>query len=153
MKRNKKIALFHATLPIVLMISVFLVGCSSDDCTIGGKGEPHLVLTYIPPYGTQEDLHGQVTHVCPDDYRIVVYIFVSNGWWVKPTDSNPKTIINKDGGWVCDITTGGQDSQATKMAAYLIPNGYSPPILLGEPVLPIELGQNAVAHAAAERTP
>jgi hypothetical protein len=57
----------------------------------------------------------------------------------------PITTINKDVTWICDITTGGYDSQATEITVLLIPKTYTPPIVLGYSVLPPELDENAVA--------
>ncbi len=80
-------------------------------------------FTDVPPYGTYQDLSGQVSGVIYDDYKVLVYIYVS-GWWNKPTWSDPLTGINSDRSWVCNITTGGaSDTYATKIIAFLVPNG------------------------------
>lgn len=111
---------------------------------------PVIIFTNVPPYGSIEDLHGRVECVEPADYKVAVYIYVS-GWWTKPTFDNPLTTIQNDGTWTCDITTGGTDQLATKIAAFLVPNGYSPPLLSGEQELPEELYENAVAYVIIER--
>lgn len=118
----------------------------------GGPGEPTIEFTYVPSYGSFDDLKGQVWHVNPNDYKVAVYIYVS-GWWTKPYWNDPLTSINIDGSWVCDITTGGVDETATKISAYLLPNGYNPPLMGGEATLPQELDDNAVAKVETTRSP
>lgn len=95
-------------------------------------------LTVIPPIGSFANLQGQVTGIMPAEYRVAVYIRVGN-WWTKPTFASPLTTINANGNWTCDITTGGIDDTATQVAAYLLPNGISPPECGGcadRPVIP-----------------
>jgi exo-beta-1,3-glucanase (GH17 family) len=112
---------------------------------------PNLRFTHVPPYGSFDNLAGQVCRVKPADFRIVVYIKVGSGWWVKPFANQPLTTILNDGSWTCDITTGGIDETATEIVAYLVPNGFSPPILLGSPSIPATLDQNSVAKADTVR--
>ncbi|OGY25961.1 MAG: hypothetical protein A2Z24_02480 [Candidatus Woykebacteria bacterium RBG_16_44_10] len=113
-----------------------------------GPGTPTIEFTYVPPYGSFDNLKGQVCHVWPADYKVAVYIYVVGRWWTKPYWAWPLTDINPDGSWVCDITTGGVDEEATKIAAFLVPNGYAPPE--DEPDL---IGDNAVAEVIATRAP
>lgn len=109
-------------------------------------------FTYVPPYGSFEDLQGQVQCVEPADYKVAVYVYVS-GWWTKPYWDSPLTPIQDDDSWTCDITTGGTDQLATKITAFLVPNGYNPPLMSGGQTLPTELFENAVASAMVEREP
>lgn len=117
----------------------------------GGPGNPAIEFTYVPLYGSFENLKGQIWHVKPADYKIAVYIYVS-GWWTKPFFNTPLTTIQNDGSWTCDITTGGIDETATKIAAFLIPNGYNPPLLSGSSSLPSELDQNSFAKVETSRS-
>ncbi len=110
-------------------------------------------FTSVPDYGSSADLKGIVLHVQPTDYRVAVYINVSGNWWTKPTAAEPITTIQLDGSWVCDITTGGSDEKATRIAAFLIPASYSPPVLLGVATLPTELTNNAIASRQVARSP
>ena len=118
----------------------------------GGPGEPEIEFSYIPPYGCLNRLKGQVWHVNPSNYKVAVYIHVF-GWWTKPYWDKPLTMIQKNGAWTCDITTGGDDKKATAIAAYLVPNGYIPPVISGETTLPLELEQNSVAQVTTSRFP
>lgn len=63
----------------------------------------------------------------PADYRVVVYIKVASNCWIKPYWLSPLTIIQADGAWVCDVTTGGIDETATEISAYLVHATYNPP--------------------------
>lgn len=111
---------------------------------------PVLVLDYIPPYGSYENLRGHVTGISPASYKIAVYIKVS-GWWTKPYFAAPLTVIQSDGTWVADITTGSSDPFATNLAVFLVPNAYTPPMMSGGAVLPAELYHNAIAYKLIPR--
>ena len=112
---------------------------------------PTIEFTYVPPYGSFENLQGQVRCVEPAEYKVAVYIFVVSGWWTKPYWASPLTTIRSGGSWTCDIATGGYDELATKIIAFLVPNGYGPPLMSGGQTLPSELYENAVAYVEVER--
>jgi exo-beta-1,3-glucanase (GH17 family) len=112
---------------------------------------PSIEFTHIPPLGSFENLEGITEGVFPTEYRIVVYIYVGGGWWTKPGFTNPYTSIQCDGTFICDITTGGIDEQATKIRACLVPKTYSPPLLGGNATIPPEVEQNAVACVEVSR--
>ena len=118
---------------------------------IGGPGTPQVSLNFVPAIGGTDNLRGSVIHVIPDNYKMAVYIQVFGGWWTKPIFTSPLTLILPDGSWICDITTGGSDTQATSIAAFLVPNGYNPPLLSGGGALPAELNTNAVAKVMVTR--
>ena len=117
----------------------------------GGTGIPAIELTVVPPVGSSENLRGQVWHVAPDEAGVAVYIKVNGGWWTKPFWNNPVTPINCDGSWVCDITTGGSDPEATDIAAFLISLTYTPPTASWAGVLPTELYTNSLANIEVAR--
>jgi hypothetical protein len=123
----------------------------SGNEVIGGPGNAAIEFAYVPPYGSFENLRGQVLHVIPADYRVAVYIKVGSGWWTKPYGLSPLTSIYPDGSWVCDVTTGGIDQTAIEFAAYLVHADYNPPILGGQGSLPLELDQNSVAKVQITR--
>lgn len=124
----------------------------SETVIPGGPGEAIIEFTEVPPLESFEDLEGQVWHVDPSSYQVAVYIYV-RGWWTKPTFAEPLTPIQVDGGWIADITTGGIDETATRIAAYLVPDGYLPPRMSGGSVLPDELDEIAVAKVEVFRGP
>ena len=113
---------------------------------------PAIGFTYVPPCGSTNNLEGRVQNITPDDYRVAVYIKVGIGWWNKPTWTEPLTPIQPDGSFTCDITTGGNDPNATEIIAYLVPNGYTPPKMSGECVLPEELNEKSEAKAKTMRS-
>lgn len=116
---------------------------------------PAIEFTYVPPYASFEKLQGQVHCVKPAEYKVAVYIYVPDFccWWTKPYWAEPLTTIRNDGSWTCDITTGGMDHLATKIIAFLVPNGYDPPLMSGGQTLPSELYENAVTYVETEREP
>jgi exo-beta-1,3-glucanase (GH17 family) len=128
----------------------------------GGPGTPDIQFSYVPPYGgcqckmegnPQCRLYGKVEHVPPGDYNVAVYIRVGSGWWTKPTWANPVTPIDCRGLWGCNIVTGGNDTLANAIAAFLIPAGYTPPSASGQSTMPDEIYENSVAHDQAIRIP
>lgn len=110
----------------------------------GGSGTPKIELSFVPPIGSFLNLRGLVQHVYPPDYRVVCYILVRGVWWPKPSYTD-LTSINSDGTWVCDITTGGVDEEATEVRAYLVTSNF----VHGE--LPVVNGRNVIAIATAKR--
>jgi len=153
---------------IVAVVLVVLLGSAGIACSEGGSTNqaviprvwlpvvmnnwcaPTIEFTYVPPYGSFDKLQGRVECVEPADYNVAVYIFIS-GWWTKPYWAWPLTTIREDGSWTCNITTGGTDQLATKIIAFLVPNGYDPPLMRGGQTLPSELYENAVAYVETER--
>lgn len=108
-------------------------------------------FTYVPAYGSYENLQGLVRCDNPANYKVAVYIFVS-GWWNKPFWDPSLTLVDNNGTWVCDIVTvEGSDENATRIIAFLVPNGYNPPLLHGANVFPLELYEKAVAYVEVER--
>ncbi len=111
---------------------------------------PGIFFDYVPPLGSYENLRGHVACANPVEYEVAVYINTS-GWWTKPYFASPLTSIQDDGAWVADITTGGSDEQATDIAAFLVPLGYTPPQMSGGAVLPDELFSSSAAYTFATR--
>jgi hypothetical protein len=101
--------------------------------------------------GSSEDLYGKVEGVNPTMYGVAVYIRVGGGWWTKPTFAASVTPIASDGTWNCPYATGGDDTSATVIRAYLIPIGYPPPAMAGASTLPSALEKNAAAMVEATR--
>ncbi len=78
-------------------------------------------FTYVPPYGSYDNVHGQTCGIFHKDHQVILYIKVNGGWWVKPYLNQPATSISADGTWSIDYTTGGVDQTATEIRAYLVP--------------------------------
>jgi len=85
---------------------------------------PTINFTYVPPYGSYEDLRGKVSNARPSEFKVVVFIEVYGVWWIKPYWDSPSTAINSDGTFTTDITTGGSDELAKTIRAFLVPIGY-----------------------------
>lgn len=84
-------------------------------------------FTYVPAYGSYDNVQGKVCGVNPADYKVAAYIYVVGKWWTKPYWDRPLTPIKQDGTFSFDYTTGGADEQATKIIAFLVPNSLTPP--------------------------
>jgi hypothetical protein len=143
-------AIFVSTLLLSLLDGVSLTTQRIFLPVVKNGINPALVLDYVPPYGSNDNLRGHVTGISPSAYKIAVYIKVP-GWWTKPYFASPLTPIQSDGTWEADITTGPSDSLATGLAVFLIPNGYNPPQMAGGVTLPAELFNTAVAYKLVPR--
>ena len=110
-------------------------------------------FTHVPAYGVWGDpLRGYVSCAALAKHKVAVFIYVS-GWWTKPYWDSPLISIDRDGSWSTDITTGGIDEQATRIAAFLVPNGYEPPSMSGEGTLPDALYKKALDYVIVSRHP
>ena len=119
---------------------------------IGGVAGISVGFNYVPEYGSNGYLKGEVAGAAdPDSYFVALYIKVGDNWWTKPYYNSPLTAVKQDGTWTCNITTGGYDRYASKIAAYLLPAGVEPPICATCYELP-EIPE-AVGFARAERGP
>ncbi len=110
-------------------------------------------FTSVPAFGSYHNLQGVVRNAEAGELRIAVYIRVSGGWWTKPYWDSPVTPVSADGSFSVSIATGGHDEQATEIAAFVIPADYYPPGVRGEPEIPAELLERALAQANVTRSP
>lgn len=117
-----------------------------------GVAAPSLEITHLPPYGSFDPLRGVVREAGPNDHRVAVFIYVPGaGWWSKPSCAQPLTPIQADGTWTADITTGGSDQLATRIAALLVGANYTQPCVQGLADLPTNVFAPAVASAVVTR--
>jgi hypothetical protein len=84
---------------------------------------------------------------------VAVFIDVPGyGWVSKPTCAHPLTPIQADGSWTTDITTGGSDAQATRIAALLVSTNYNQLCVQGSNTLSTNIYSQALASAIVTRT-
>lgn len=115
-------------------------------------GPAGIEITKAPLYGEGGSIEGKVKNINPADVGVAVYIYVSPNWWTKPYWDSPVTPVGSDGTYVCNVTTGGVDSTATEIRAYLIRKEYSPP--KAPPSLPPDpVTADVLAMASVTRTP
>ena len=113
---------------------------------------PTVIITNLPAYGSTDNLAGLVLGVDPAAYRVAVFIDVPPyGWYSKPTCAQALAAIQPDGSWSADITTGGADTNATRIAALLVSTNYNQPCVLGETFLPTNVFSAAIASAVVTR--
>ena len=114
--------------------------------------QPAIQITNLPPFGSTQDLGGFVVNASPSSHRVAVFICVPGaGWYTKPTCAQPLTTIQPDGSWTADITTGGSDALATKIAVLLVSTNYSEPCVLGPASLPTNVTAQAIASVIVDR--
>ncbi|MGA1869872.1 MAG: hypothetical protein ACMUJM_15160 [bacterium] len=139
-------------------ILVVLTVTNEENCTSStafyispNNFEPLIAFTYVPPFGSFNNLEGIVKNVAQEDYKIAVFIKVSNGWWTKPYWNSPLITVNEDLTWSCDITTGGNDQDATHIEAFIVPNEWPPVTLGGETAIPQEVYDSALTFVSVAR--
>lgn len=115
-----------------------------------GSSEPRVELTSVPPRGSSNDLRGRVYNVAPQDFKVLVYIYIT-GWWTKPYFNSPSVPIQADSTFACDITTGGYDTSASAIAAFVVPIDFPPPLMGGGGTLPGVLDSASVAKITVSR--
>jgi len=82
---------------------------------------PGILITNLPAYNTLQNVSGLVYGTNPGSLAVAVFIYVPGyGWGTKPTCAQPLTTVRPDGSWTADITTGGTDTLATRVAALLV---------------------------------
>jgi hypothetical protein len=133
-----------------------MLPCAAVLLLAGGGGRSHatpaIVITNLPAYGSTDNLAGVVSGVDPASVRVAVFIDVPPyGWYSKPTCAQALTAPRPDGSWSADITTGGVDTNATRIATLLVSTNYSQPCVLGLPYLPTNVYSGALAGAVITR--
>jgi len=101
-----------------------------------------ITITSTPIYGQAGSAVGSVSGIASSNYSkyaVAVFIKVAGGWWNKPTWATPVTAIQSNGTWTANITTGGNDVNATAIIAYLVPTTFSVPMASGQASLPSSL--------------
>jgi hypothetical protein len=115
-------------------------------------GAPTVVITNLPAYGTTNDLSGVALGANPATQKLAVFIYVPGyGWVTKPTCAQPLSVIQSTGNWVADITTGGSDTNATRVAALLVNTNYSQPCVQGTNFIPTNIFSQTLASAVVTR--
>jgi len=113
---------------------------------------PLIELTDVPAFGTTANLGGKVLNASPSTNRVAVFIFVPGaGWYSKPFCDPQLTVIQPDGSWTADITTGSGDQYATRITALLVSSNYNEPCVDGPPALPTNVTAQAIASATVMR--
>ena len=121
-------------------------------CVCTGAAAPAVIITNLPTYGSTSDLGGVIVNASPAACSVAVFIYVPGyGWVTKPTCAQPLTLIQPNGSWSTDITTGGSDPLATRIAALLVSTNYSQPCVQGSNSVPTNVFAQAIASAVVTR--
>jgi hypothetical protein len=113
---------------------------------------PSVIITNLPAYGSFNTLSGVVSGAGSTTNAIAIFIYVPGyGWVTKPTCAQPLTAIQPDGSWVANITTGGSDQLATRVAALLVNTNYNQPCVAGAAYLPTNVFAQGRAAAVVTR--
>ena len=132
--------------------SQWLWACLSASCVYAQASAPSVIITNLPACGSTSKFGGIVLNASPATSSVAVFIIVPGyGWVTKPTCAQPLTPIQADGTWTADITTGGSDALATRIAALLVSTNYSEACVQGSPALPTNVFAQALASAVVTR--
>jgi len=113
---------------------------------------PSILITNLPAYGSTSPLAGMVLNANPATNAVAVYIYVPGyGWVTKPTCAQPLTMIRTNGSWSANITTGGGDVNATRVAALLVSTNYSVSCVDGLADLPTNVYVQAITKTVVTR--
>jgi hypothetical protein len=117
-----------------------------------GATAPGILITNLPAYNTLQNVGGLVYGTNSASLAVAVFIYVPGyGWVTKPTCAEPLTTVQPDGSWTADITTGGTDALATRIAALLVSKSYNQPCVTGSSVLSTNIFAQALASAIVTR--
>lgn len=131
----KSIFLEHIAHKGLLIIIVAFCSCSPVDEVIP---KPVIVVSLLPSPNFNECISGHVEGVDTKLYKLAIYANVNGGWYNIPDRYNPLTNIGEESGWICK-TDIDPNVTVSELAIYLLPNGYSPPILDGENIIPLKM--------------
>jgi hypothetical protein len=147
MHQRWQLRLFGQVLRILaLMVLVF-----AGDGVLAGAS-PVMLITNLPAYGTTDTLRGVVVGANPATQAVAVFIYVPGyGWVTKPTCAQPLTTIQTNGAWSANVTTGGSDVDATRVAALLVSTNYNQPCVAGLGALPTNVYAQAIAKTVVTR--
>jgi hypothetical protein len=87
---------------------------------------PNISIVEVPPAGTggsdrTAPISGVVKGSNFANYKVVVYAFAGDTWWVQPTVASPLTSIDPSGNWQTITHLG------STYAALLVKRSYAPP--------------------------
>ena len=119
----------------MLLLSMIFISCSTPDVVIP---KPIITITSHLPESQHECISGSVSHINSSLYNIVIYAKIDAGWYNLPDRNNPLTTILEDGTWNCNTNLDAAKI-VTEFSLYLVPNGYLPPILQGEQIIPLKM--------------
>jgi hypothetical protein len=137
--------------PLTRLFSWFIVSIALSRIWTA-LATPGIVITNLPSYGSFDRLAGLGLDADPVTTRVAVFIYVPGyGWVTKPTCAQQLTAIGSDGSWTTDITTGGTDNLATRVAA-LVGTNYNQPCVQGLSFLPTNVFAQALDSAVTTRS-
>lgn len=126
---------------------ILFASCSSPEEVIP---KPIISITTQFPQSQDECISGIVNGADGSLFNIAVYAKIEDGWYNIPERYNPLTTISEDGSWICK-TIKDKAGEVSALNIYLLPNGYEPPILLGESIIPIKMNLVAASKKSMVR--
>ena len=129
----KAISFRSLTYACLIYALAILPCCTSDENVIP---KPEIFVNLQNSWA--EGFFGFVRGVDSSLFILGIYANINNGWYNLPDLISPSTEIMTDGSWTCSMALDPDDS-VSEIAIYLLPAGYLPPTLEGEPKIPLEL--------------
>jgi hypothetical protein len=136
--------------PVIIMISLSILFCG----VIWSFNQPLVFIDKVSDYGVRNGFvwghaEGLSIKILRAHYFVACYIKVGLGWWNKPYWARMLTLLKAFANFKTDITTGGQDQDATSIVVFLMEKGVKPIKMAGEWDLP----EQGVARAEIFRSP
>ena len=119
-------------------------------CLASGVAAQQIDITGVPTFGQAGQITGTVSGVDFSTHRVAPTIYIEGvGWWTKPSTTFSTVPINPDGTFTVNIGTAGVDELATIYSAAILPDGVTPPTLLGNATL--DLGPSLLTSTYEQR--
>lgn len=125
-----------------ILFSMLCISCSTPNEVIP---KPIISIAAQVPQSGEECISGFIYGANAGLYTLAIYAKVDDGWYNIPDRSNPLTTIATDGFWICKIKN-DIPGIVSELNIYLIPNGFDPPILQGEIIIPIKMNLVAASR-------
>ena len=107
---------------------------------------PEILITNVPQYRSTNYLAGLVHGVNPGACRVALFTYSrAAGWTTKSSSSDWLIPIQSNGSWKTDISTGGSDANATRIATLLVNADFKYPVVPGAATLSTNLFSQALA--------
>lgn len=138
---------------IIILILSMPYGQGQTDSTIQANSglhffgpKPSIQIKVVSQNASTTAISGRVSHVDVSSHYVAVYVCRSSeGWSIRPSIAEPRTFIRRDSTWRCRSGVARDAGSVIAIRAYVLPDTFSPPLVVGIAVLPSSLDSAAIA--------
>jgi hypothetical protein len=125
---------------LVLCFLLFLISCTTHEII---DPKPVISISKESNISTKQ-IKGKVEGINQRMYNLVAYAKLNGSWYTMHSKEYPIIPIDSEYCWECALVI-DEGKVLSEITFFLIPNGYTPPILSGEKIIPVKL--NIIASA------